>query len=207
MGGSIFVLLAPSQTALREGYQEAKRLLAVHGFEAYDPWAENEKSSFGHVRTSFEFLGCQISLGIVIPDSKSRKKLRKRISSIINEWKFDFDKNASDPGSATLALGTVLTKICNTVLGWANSHRFCNFQSAITQLDHDISGSVCGMLRHFAKTTSTLDPTALRRLSGIPLLTEVELRTLTWHSSRAERMKRKGHQAKIDQSAMGSRKD
>ena len=66
-----FLIMGPTERKVRKAFLSAQELLEKHGLQAYDPDKTGGKADAGMVRQGFEFLGCDVRPGMIIPNPTS----------------------------------------------------------------------------------------------------------------------------------------
>lgn len=169
-----FLLLGPSETHVRKGFESALRLLGHRGLTAYDPWAGDEKAQRGFVANGYEFLGCEVSTDQIRPGKKARKRLLTRIRELLDTSARVFRSRNKNPLEAA-SLVVTLREANNVLRGWGNQYSFCNDPRLWGQLDGEIDSLLRRYLGQYRKARDAAlkeedSRLVCRRLLGVHLL-------------------------------------
>lgn len=166
-----FIILGPSRKITRAALNSGLKMLQKLGLEAYDPKITPAKAEEGLIANGFEFLGCSIKAGNVIPNAKSRARLLEKIDDIFRRSLRFADKPAKfRPDKATLS--EAITRASNTVRGWGNTYFFCNDARIFSQLDLELDERSRDFFARYLKRAKKLGLSDWRRSVGIRLLSE-----------------------------------
>jgi len=138
-----FLILGPSKKAVEKAFAQAKVMLAEYGMDAYDPSSHPEKAAMGEVLEGFDFLGCHVQPGLVMPSKEARTKLLKKVRQICRDGERTM-KEAREHGNARgQRYAQTLVMLDRTIKGWGDSFAFCNaeqvFQALDKKIDHEIN--------------------------------------------------------------------
>ncbi len=170
-----FLILGPSRKAVVRAFEHAKEMLAEYGMDAYDPASHPEKSAIGEVRSGFDFLGCHIQPGMVMPSKAARAKLLDKVRMICRDGKRAM-KSARDEGIPRgQRYAQTLTLLDRTIKGWGDSFAFCNAKEVFKMLDKKIDNEI-NEFRTFANRLSRKQrPLVQRRILGIHALEDTKI--------------------------------
>lgn len=166
-----FVLFGPNRKVAHAALKSGLRILKSLGLEAYDPKLAPTKAEEGGVIGGLEFLGCEIQSDRVIPNAKSRARLREKVDEILRRSLKFADRPAGTRPEKT-SLADALVRTSNTIRGWGNTYFFCNDDRVFNQLDDELNGKVSVFLSRYLKRARKLDRGDWRRSLGVRLLSE-----------------------------------
>lgn len=129
-----FIVLGPNLRKVTSAFKSAKQYLKKHNLDTYDPETEKDKAEMGEVRKGFEFLGCEIVPGFIMPNKKSRERLLLSIDEFFNKS----IQLMSDPNKIYSERATVsetLIHVSNVLKGWGNQYSFCNNRQIFQSMD------------------------------------------------------------------------
>jgi retron-type reverse transcriptase len=178
-----FLILARTNQEVRRAFSHAQKLLKKFKMRAYLPDESKTKAHLGHANNGFDFLGCRIATGTILPSKKSIKKLMERISQI------------ADAGIQSMAAVAVrgrmkrsdglvpaLREIDDTVRGWADSYRFCGDQPVFRSVDRDVDQIVSRLVRKYLVATEQANALLRRRLLGVHVIQDTKFDPIIWKS-------------------------
>ncbi|MGE3907099.1 MAG: reverse transcriptase domain-containing protein [Reyranellaceae bacterium] len=139
-----FLMLGPSERALRAVFRKGLRELSALGLSAYLPDSHSDKARLVLVSRGVNFLGCSVRGQLVAPSRDAKAKINKEIALTISVAKKDIlyllkeaiQRRAENGYIQTLAL------IDRKIRGWGDSYAFCNDRSLFGQLDADLGKMV-----------------------------------------------------------------
>ena len=164
-----FILFGPSRKAVRSAFKSCQRILKGLGLVAYDPKVAPGKAEEGLVTDGFEFLGCEIKHGRVIPNAESRARLITKIDEIFRR-SLKYARYSATRRPEKLSLADALSRASNTIRGWGNTYFFCNDERVFDQLDAEMNEKVTTFLARYLKRIEKLPAGDRRRSLGVRLL-------------------------------------
>ncbi|WNK20948.1 reverse transcriptase domain-containing protein [Halomonas piscis] len=138
------LILSDSNGGLQKSVHLAKRKLGEIGLSIYSQQDGNkEKYSSGDLaKRSFEFLGCDITNGSVIPSRKSKERLLSKVEAKCRNFKFGLSMMEKGSDNLSMTYPEFLEGVRRTVLGWSMSYRFCNHEHYFKSVDKKVAGKV-----------------------------------------------------------------
>lgn len=165
-----FILLAPTEKAVRAAFRRASKILAKLSLEAYTAVSDPKKAKVGYYKQGFEFLGVEILNKLIRPNKASCNKLLNEIKEIIkNSLEMNFSMTQS-LYKEEYSVTKTLYHIHNKIKGWGNQYYFCNDRNIFITLDEKISGEIDRYLNSFLLKREKLDAKQKRKQLGIHLL-------------------------------------
>ena len=167
------LLIGPSREVVHRAFRKARSEFATLGFDLYDPAGQRDKAAEGSTRRGFDYLGCNISPGYIVPSADARKRLKDKVRTIINDGRHSIERHSFETtDSYAFSMITVLGELSNVIKGWANQYAFCNADSIMTQLDAFVDEQLgkyfASYSRHRAKTPGSRS----RRMLGVRLFSD-----------------------------------
>jgi retron-type reverse transcriptase len=133
-----FILLGPSERAVKAAYTRGKTFLKKLDLDAYDATEDPEKAAIGQTQ-SFSYLGVQFDGKFLRPSDSSAQKLIRDLENILKQSKsFGISDPLESPNDQFSLLG-VLTQCHNKIKGWGNQYYFCNDEKFMRRVDRRIS--------------------------------------------------------------------
>ena len=168
-----FLILGSKQSSVIAAFQSAQRILSNYGLTAYDPFVNKGKAEIGAVKQGIEFLGCEITPGLITPSAKSRRRLMETLITLVQKSK-RLMGNPRELAKKKRTMARTLEEMDNIIRGWGNQYSFCNNQAAKAELDKqitEITREYCCYVKqvmgHLSNESKTSD---WRRLIGVHLL-------------------------------------
>jgi hypothetical protein len=160
-----FVILAPSAKAANARLRKAVELL-----KKLEMQLSPEKSSTGarHIQEGFDFLGINISPGLIRPSIKAQRKLFNSVEKEFTESRKAFEK-VRKGGLMTRARSLIATlkRVDGLIEGWGKHYWFCNDARVFEHLDTKITEAVRHFLGAYSDARNRLDPKHQKSLLGI----------------------------------------
>lgn len=170
-----FLLLGATLSDVDKAFKRSLKVLSKIGLEAYDPRTDKAKASRGATQKGFDFLGCNVSPGLVQPSEATRKRFRAKLDAEFVAASHALRYNAQyQDGDGKYAYSSALFRIDKIILGWGKASTFCNGTHSMSALD-DFSSKKLAQLE--AEKTAVLaksDSAAQRRILGVRLLTDIQ---------------------------------
>ncbi|HLG37074.1 MAG TPA: reverse transcriptase domain-containing protein, partial [Nitrososphaera sp.] len=166
-----FIIFGPNRRKARAALKSGLKILKELGLEAYDPSTNPDKADEGLASAGFGFLGCDIYSDRIVPNSKSRNRLKEKVDGIFrHSLKFSGYPAKTRPDKISLA--ETLIRVSNIVRGWGNTYFFCNDDRVFDQLDTEVNEKVNTFVNRYYHRAAKLSANDLRRSLGVRLLSE-----------------------------------
>lgn len=170
-----FVLLGEDKHKVERAFKSGMRILAGHGFTAYDPRISTDKAGLGEIRHGFEFLGCNIRPGMISPARKARGRIIKAVKAVLDKSLVMLDQPELLKRNGLGAVDT-LASVANILEGWGNQYAFCNDREVLKHLDSEANGLIenylRAILRMYAKFMTDKNLVDSRKVLGVHLLAD-----------------------------------
>jgi RNA-directed DNA polymerase len=168
-----FILLGKSESNVKRAFLSAQKNLSRHGLIAYDPLRDMDKAEYGMTEAGFDFLGCSIRPGIIVPNKKSRRRVLSKVDEVFKEG-IGFLELGGRPLEKRGTLVKVLDNVNNILKGWGNQYSFCNDRRIYKQMDATINKKLGNFFAQYNEIKHRFehDTLAKRRLLGVHLLAE-----------------------------------
>jgi retron-type reverse transcriptase len=172
------IILAPTRQATRARLRKAEQLLAKFQM-SFGP----EKSSKTpiSVSESFEFLGIELSNGLIRPSGKSQTKFLSSLATVFDESRkaiIAHKKKMSFKKSNSLI--STLRRVDGITQGWGKHYRFCNDMATIQSIDSKISDMVRSYIGVYSAAIASIEEVGRRNLLGVELLGQMERKPFQW---------------------------
>ena len=169
-----FLILGPDEATVWKTYKQGRALLDDLGLGAYHP-KDSDKASAGSSLKAFDFLGCQISDGFVLPSSENRSRLRTRVREKLEASRRAMMGGAfSSPGNRDISLVTTLSELSRSLRAWAEQFDFCNASDVMRHLDSEIDEMLGQYIGTYDNHKSRGSEEERRRMLGVSLLQDVD---------------------------------
>ena len=170
-----FLLLGASLSDVDKAFNRSLKELGKIGLAAYDPRTDKEKASRGATQTGFDFLGCNVSPGLVQPSEATRRRFRAKLDAEFVAASHALRYNAQyQDGDGKYSYSSALYRIDKIILGWGKSFTFCNGAQCMIALDDFISQKLVHLEAEKIAVLTKSDRAARRRILGVRLLTETQ---------------------------------
>ena len=130
-----FIILAPNKSVAENTFAKARAILKGLGMEV--SLAKTQRAGIDEV---FEFLGIELSSGLIRPSKKSREKMVASVKNVFSESVKAFRASHStgefDP---SMSLLKTMSKVNGIMQGWGKHYRFCNDGNCLQQIDGKIA--------------------------------------------------------------------
>ena len=169
-----FILIGPTLTNVRKAFESAQKKLAAFGMRAFDPTQETEKAEIGTLSGAFEFLGCQITSGLIQPTKDARARLLATVEETLEQGRRAMMVAARETTRKLpkQRYAQTLVEVNHIVQGWGHSFAFCNGRHVFRDLDRKIDQK----LAHLHRLAGLLAKGNLegmpRRILGVHLLSD-----------------------------------
>ncbi|HEX9751361.1 MAG TPA: reverse transcriptase domain-containing protein [candidate division Zixibacteria bacterium] len=176
-----FVILGPTLQSVRAVLARADKVLRGHGLSLHELNGKNCKAKTGRVDKGFDFLGCKISPGVVIPSRESRRKVLKKVKSISDDAICDLRSISRSTLYHGNGLSEWLSRIRLTVRGWSMAFQFCDLSHpSLLQLDEDIGEAVNDLTVKALGLLGTANQQQRLKLLGIHRVQSTKHNPITW---------------------------
>jgi RNA-directed DNA polymerase len=171
-----FLILAPNSIEAEKEFSAGIKLLKSLGLTI-----SGDKTFKGQVSHGFEFLGIDISNGLVRPSKASRKRLLNKVQRALHLSTTEFYQYAkSGQLPPQLSLIRTLSEVSGIVQGWGKQYYFTSDKNLLSQLDSALDSMIKQYLQTYAKLSKPMGQEQRRRLLGVPLLEQLASRPLKW---------------------------
>jgi RNA-directed DNA polymerase len=169
-----FVILGREPSHVHKAFVNAQRLLSTFNMQAYNAIENPEKAKIGHVDQGFDFLGCHISRGWVLPSASNQNRLLNSLRERLREGRAELNAIARGLPYRSQPRGfeQTLTDVRNVVRGWGDAYHFCNGYHALESFDRKISSEINGFVEFAYRLRIGAAPETRRCMVGVPLLVE-----------------------------------
>ncbi|WP_212630393.1 reverse transcriptase domain-containing protein [Pseudomonas sp. KB-10] len=170
-----FLILGKSQSDVDRAFNRAQKALAKLSLNAYDPTTNRDKASRGPVNKGFDFLGCNVSPGLIQPSEATRKRFKTKLSTEFEITKRCLHYNAKySDGENKYSYASMLYRIDKIILGWGKAFSFCNGSQTMAAMDAFISDQLMALEKEKNNLLAKAAPSTRRRILGIRLLTSTK---------------------------------
>ncbi|MCQ4327585.1 MULTISPECIES: reverse transcriptase domain-containing protein [Stutzerimonas stutzeri group] len=170
-----FLLLAPNLSDVDKAFNRALKELGKIGLAAYDPRKDKSKASRGSIQAGFDFLGCNVSLGLIQPSEATRKRFRAKLEAEFATASRALRYNAQyQDGDGRYSYSSALYQIDKIILGWGKAFTFCNGTQCMDALDKFISKKLAHLEEEKIAVLAKSDSAARRRILGVRLLADIQ---------------------------------
>lgn len=139
------------------------------------------KTSHRAVSEGFEFLGIELTPGLIRPSKKSRERVvasvEKTISTSEKGFKAYVETGELDKNLSLLA---TLQKVSGIMQGWGKHYRFCNDAMCLSHIDARISAMLKGYFATYRNVRQALPESKHWRLLGIEATAQIERAEFMW---------------------------
>lgn len=136
-----FIIIGSTQQKVQIAFNIGLGILKKYGLTAHSTFNKPDgKSACGLISKGVEFLGIEMTNGMIQPAKSARNKLIENIKDILKESrkkKFKAEVIENDKFVNYSYLET-LNKVSRKVTGWGKQYKFCNNKSAMLDLDRKI---------------------------------------------------------------------
>ncbi|MDG5495447.1 reverse transcriptase/maturase family protein [Niveispirillum sp. BGYR6] len=173
-----FIILAPTERAANARLRKADMILQGLGM-SFAP-----DKSFGGVKSissSFEFLGIELSNGLIRPSPLAQERLIAKVKSELDASVENFRRLSSGQiVEKSRSLISTLKRVDGIVLGWGKHYRFCNDEQCFKNLDNKISNLMKEYLGIYSSIRRSADVLGGRVLFGIEQLACIDRTPFIW---------------------------
>lgn len=170
-----FLLLGASLSDVDKAFNRSLKELGKMGLEAYDPRKDKAKASRGAIQTGFDFLGCNVSPGLVQPSEATRRRFRAKLDAEFVAASHALRYNAQyQDGDGKYSYSSALYRIDKIILGWGKAFTFCNGTQCMIALDDFISKKLVQLEAEKMAVLAKSDSAARRRVLGVRLLIDTQ---------------------------------
>lgn len=169
-----FLLLGTTIGEVDKAFNRSLKELGKIGLGAYDPRTNKAKASRGATDKGFDFLGCNVSPGLVQPSEATRKRFRMKLDgefrAALHALRYNFHHK---DGDGKYSYSSTLHRIDKIILGWGKAFTFCNGSHSMKALDDFVSLKLMALEAEKTTIMAKADSEAHRRILGVRLLTSV----------------------------------
>lgn len=167
------LILGRDRSCVRRAFRCGRGVLRSMGLELYDPDAAGSKAAAGSTRRGFDYLGCKVSTGYVVPSRDARAKIQERIRLKFSKGKTGMIRGDFTSGTDYReSLVEVLSDVSNVIRGWANQYAFCNAESVMNGLDEFVDAQLASYLGMYADRRRRVGNEEQRRILGVRLFVD-----------------------------------
>jgi RNA-directed DNA polymerase len=167
-----FVILGPSERAVKKTFSSAASALSQLGMVAYDPDGNPEKSKLGSITDGFDFLGCSIRTNGVMPSSRLREKLLNDIQSTLatGAQAVKMHTSSGEARRAGEAFAQILCRVDRMIRGWGDAFSFSDNRLPFDQMDREIDRLLLEFKGRANRAIKNASQDGKRRALGVALL-------------------------------------
>ncbi len=167
-----FVILGPSERAVKMAFSSAASVLKGLGMTAYGPDENPGKSKLGNINDGFDFLGCSVRTNGVMPSKKSRKKLLDDVRHTLSAGAQAVETHASsgEARRAGEAFAQVLCRVDRKIRGWGDAFSFSDNRLPFDQMDKEIDRLLLEFKGRANQAIKKASQDGKRRALGVALL-------------------------------------
>ena len=167
-----FVILGPSEQAVKKAFSSATFVLDGLGMTAYSPKEDADKSRCGRIAEGFEFLGCSVRTNGVAPSKKARMNLLDDIRYTLNAGIHAVETYAStgETRRAGEAFGQTICRVDRKIRGWGDAFSFSADRLPFDQMDRAIDHLLLEFKRRANQAIRKAAQDGKRRALGVALL-------------------------------------
>jgi RNA-directed DNA polymerase len=172
------IILAPTKQAAQARLRKAENLLCKYRMN-FGP----EKSAKEPVATTarFEFLGIELSNGLIRPSGKAQARLANLVRDAFEQSRKGFRAYQSGKRfKKEHSLSATLRRVDGIVQGWGKHYRFCNDGRVLENLDTKISEMMQSYICTCFAMLATVKDKGQRIILGVELLSEIERKPFEW---------------------------
>jgi hypothetical protein len=174
-----FLLLGPSESAVRKAFGNAQRILGDLGLRAYEP-GRDQKADKGEIDDGFDFLGCFLAPGLIQPARAARQKIVSQVDAILADGRRAIAKapRASAGRIPKQRYAQTLVKLDLVVRGWGHAFSFCDGRQCFEEIDRQIDSKVAAFRRRVSEQLHGCSAADMRRILGLHLLADTAMTPL-----------------------------
>lgn len=173
-----FVILAPTKELAENTFSKACALLKKLNMEV-----SAKKTQRAAVFEGFEFVGVQISPGLLRPTRKAQEKVIRSVSEALATSIRSFrEHQTSGAMPSQMSLLETLSRVGGITLGWSKHYAFCNDERCFQRIDQEIAALIRKYLAAYRQERNATDDAGKWRLLGITSLAEMERSPFIWAS-------------------------
>lgn len=170
-----FLLLGATLGDVDKSFNRSLKELGKIGLGAYNPQTDKTKASRGSTEKGFDFLGCNVSPGLVQPSEATRKRFRAKMDAEFAAASHALRYNAQyQDGDGKYSYSSALFRIDKIILGWGKAFTFCNGSQSMKALDDFVSQKLISLEAEKTKVLAKVDDKARRRILGVRLLSSTQ---------------------------------
>lgn len=170
-----FLLLGESLGDVDRAFNRALKELSKVSLSAYDPRSDKIKASRGATDKGFDFLGCNVSPGLVQPSEATRTRFKVKLGAEFDTASRALRFNAErDDGNGKYSYSAALYRIDKIILGWGKAFTFCNGSQSIKALDDFVSQRLVALEATKTMVLAKANNDVRRRVLGVRLLSSTQ---------------------------------
>jgi retron-type reverse transcriptase len=171
-----FIIIAPTQQVAENTFSKALHLL-----KALDMSVSANKTQKAKVESSFEFLGIDLSSGLIRPSRKSQQRMLASLKKAFFTSEHAFREHTKSGNLVrALSLLETLRRVSGIMQGWGKHYRFCNDSKCFERLDEAITELMRKYLAIYREEREKLNDAGRWRLLGIEALAQIERNPFLW---------------------------
>ncbi len=163
-----FILLAPSERAVRRAFESAKSWLAERGLTCYDPFnpEHSDKAAFGRMEKGADFLGCEVSTSLIRPTRKNFKSLVRKVEEAFENSLRSLKTPSKAQNDHTTFAETIVVA-SKTLRAWANTYGFCTDSRIFRDIDSSIGQAMSTYEMDYHRLRAGMREVDARRATGL----------------------------------------
>ena len=173
-----FLILGTSRKTVVKAFEHAKAMLAEYGMDAYDPDTHPEKAAIGEIRQGFDFLGCHIQPGMVMPSKAARARLLEKVRQICRDGQRAMKSARDEDMPRGQRYAQTLTLLDRTIKGWGDSFAYCNARQVFKDLDKKVGAEISKLGAYANKLLKGQSQVVRRRILGVHVLEDTNWKDL-----------------------------
>ena len=178
-----FIILAPSKEIAENTFSKAKHLLAKHNMSVSE--AKTQRAQIKH---GFEFLGIDVSNGLLRPGKKSQRRMIESVKATLHESRKAMRAHKAPEGfHPSKSLLSSLRKISGIMQGWGKHYRFCNDVECLRRLDGEVTILLREYLAAYRQEREKANDADRWKLLGVESLAAMELTSFFGQNVRRSR--------------------
>lgn len=175
-----FLLLGRRERTTRKAFESALQWLENHRLQAHE--LGTEKCHFGSISDGFDFLGCTIHPGLVLPAKAARTGILGRVQEILDASITQLEKDV-DAFQRKATVARALYDVGNVTYAWGSAYKFCNGLTEMRHLEAQVDDRVLKYMHRVSRLMAPQTPARRCRMLGVPSLAEVFSKSTNRHST------------------------
>lgn len=180
-----FIVLGPTRKAVAARMKLARKHLGALGMTLSEEKTHAEPQG---VTDGFEFLGIELTNGLIRPTAKAQRRLLQSLDDMMKESASSFRalRNGTTLPKSQSFLGT-FRRFDGAVQGWGRHYWFCNDRATFARLDAEIDAKIRRFIGIYADERKSTREVDRRCLLGIDSLVDDRRVPFAWPEGRAAR--------------------